>query len=476
MPFPIPVPKIYNITDETFFPLKLSCFCNVEKWQKYADIFCDMFKKAHGISLSKEKGGVEIYEDNSVKPGQYKIEVDGMVKLYASDDEGIRYALASALQLPERNGTVAKKIHIEDYPDKEHRAFMLDLSREWHTFDKILKYIDVCFVAKIKYLQLHFADTQRYTLPSKAFPKLSTENESYTFEEIAYLNEYAKDRGVVIIPEYEGPGHAKRFNDVYPEVFSDKEDMGEEVPECVYLDDTVICAGSRIAFEANKTLLKEIADMFPDSPYIHIGGDEANFEKWNNCSVCRKYMEEKGISDVKELYCDYIARLTEYIITLGRIPMVWEGFPKSGTNRIPKETIVVAWDASYQLPGELLESGFKIINACWKPLYLVPGSHPKFRSWGIDEIYDWNIYNWQNIFDCSKATLNPVTISPSDNMIGTMMCAWEGNYESEITRVGECLPIMSERVWNINKRYDRMGIYPGHENIMRIIFRVIQDR
>lgn len=475
MPLPVPVPKVYSIIDEDGVRIKSALYSHVEKWNVYADVFADMYKKAHGIDLAREKGGIDLFEDTSLAGGAYRIEAEGKVCVYASDDEGILYGLASVLQLPYSDGTVAK-LKIEDYADKDHRALMIDLAREWHTFDKLLKYVDVCFISKIKYLQLHFADTQRYTLPSKAFPKLSTEGESYSFEQIEILNNYAKNRGVILIPEYEGPGHAKHFNTSYPEVFSDKDDMGVEIEKFECIDDTLICAGSETAFEANKTLIKEIADMFPNSPYIHIGGDEANFKRWNNCSLCRKYMKENGISDVRELYCDYIARLTEYILTLGRTPMVWEGFPKNGTDRIPKETIVVAWDASYQTPDELIESGFNIVNACWKPLYIVPGSHPKFRAWGINEIYDWNVYNWQNIFESSKATLNPIDIPPTDKMLGSMLCAWEGNYESEITRVVECLTTMSERVWNINRRFDRMGFYPGHENIMRIIYRVIQDR
>ncbi len=47
---------------------------------------------------------------------------------------------------------------------------MIDLVREWHSARTIYKYIDVCFMLKIRYLHLHFIDDQRYTLPSKAFP------------------------------------------------------------------------------------------------------------------------------------------------------------------------------------------------------------------------------------------------------------------------------------------------------------------
>lgn len=475
MPRPVPTPKIYKITNEGISGFKCAVFSYKEKWQKYADIFSDMYLKAHGRKLENSKGGIELFEDNSVWKGNYRIEANDGIKIYASDDEGILYGLASALQLPDKEGKI-EHLYIEDYPDKGHRAFMADLAREWHPFSKLLKYVDMCFISKIKYLQLHFIDTERYTLPSKAFPLITTEGESYTYEEIEYLNKYAKDRGVIIIPEYEGPGHARRFNETYPEIFSDKDDMGLNIEKFECVDDTLICAGSEKAWEANKTLLKEIADMFPDSPYIHIGGDEANFKRWDNCSVCRKYMEEKGIADVKELYCDYIARLTEYVLSLGRTPMVWEGFPKEGTAKISKETIVVAWDASYQTPDELLDAGFKIINASWVPLYIVPGSHPKFRWWGIDEVYDWNVYKWQNVFEHSKATEKPIIIEPTDRMLGAMVCAWEGTFESEITRVVDNLTAMCERVWNIEKKYNRMDFHTGQENIMRIIYRVIQDR
>lgn len=203
MPIPVPFPKVCNIIEENGVKIKPALYSYIEKWNNYAAVFADMYKKAHGIELIPEKGGIELCEDVSLLGGAYRIEADGKVCIYASDDEGIRYGLASALQLPYSDGTVAK-LHIEDYADKDHRAFMVDLAREWHTFDKLLKYVDMCFVSKIKYFQLHFADTQRYTLPSTAYPGLPTANESYTYEEIEYLNKYAFDRGVVLIPEFEG--------------------------------------------------------------------------------------------------------------------------------------------------------------------------------------------------------------------------------------------------------------------------------
>ena len=78
----------------------------------------------------------------------------------------------------------------------------------------------LCFFYKVKYLNLHFADNKIYTLPSRAFPKLCVDGMYYTEEQIRHLREYAKARGVVLIPEFECPGHAKSLTCAYPEIFS----------------------------------------------------------------------------------------------------------------------------------------------------------------------------------------------------------------------------------------------------------------
>ena len=103
--------------------------------------------------------------------------------------------------------------------------------------------------------------------------------------------------------------------------------------------------------------------MFPDAPYIQIGGDEPNTDNWEKCSECQKYMKEHGLKNVRELYTDYVARVTDYVFTLGKIPMVYEGFPPEGTEKINKDTIVFAWDSSFHLAPDLLKAGFKIIDA-----------------------------------------------------------------------------------------------------------------
>ena len=349
-------------------------------------------------------------------------------------------------------------VHIEDYPDKDYRSLMVDLGRQWHPARTLYKYIDVCYMYKVKYLHLHFCDTLLYSFPSKAFPKLNKPGRFYTEEEIKALNAYAKTKGVILVPEFECPGHAPLLVRNYPEVFADSfsEDLKDKV---LYNEagikitvDSLVCASSEKSLEGIKTLIKEICDLFPDSTYINIGGDEAHIKLWDMCKCCTDYMAKNNISCVKELYVDYLSRIINYVLSLGKTPMVWEGFSNEYAHKIPKETIVIVWESFYNTAPELLEKGFRVINASWKPLYLTPKQRPaKATSWDIYDILKWNVYNWQNWNDISEAFLNPITVQPTDAVLGSMFCSWEQTYEQEISSLMEKVGALSERTWTVKR-------------------------
>ena len=479
----IPLTKQCEITDGAAHTIQPYITSNRQDWSVHIKAFCDTFKRAHGVSLADGVGGVEVIYDSSVSENAYRIATDGALKIYASTSEGLCYALATSIQLCDAvNGEInIPTVRIEDYPDKDYRAVMVDLGREWHPFNKLLKYVDLCYFYKIRYLNLHFADNKLYTLPSKAFPKLCVKDRYYTEAQIKELREYAKARGVVLVPEFECPGHAPVLNAYYPEIFSDcpegevdifRNESGEIID-----NKALICASSESAVEGVKTLLKEICELFPDSPYVHIGGDEANISIWEQCVHCREYMKKNGINGVYGLYSDYVARICSYVLSLGKTPMVWEGFPEDGSDKVPKETVVISWENHYQTTKQLLSHGFKIINASWKPLYLGPYSYaPKTKfSWGAREIFEWNVYNWQHWWEKSKATLTPINVPPTDQVIGAMLCAWEMTYEQEISELMVNLAAISERLW----KTERMRSFDDFRNtlfrIQYLCARIIQD-
>ena len=483
MPTFIPAPKKFTVTDTQKHEVPFAIYTEEKAWELYARTFIETFSKGYYKELNfNEKGGIELYRDDTLAADAYRIDTEGALKIHASSDEGINYGLATALQILDvkDDRICLEAMQIEDHPDKDFRALMVDLGREWHPFGKVLKFVDVCFYYKIKYLQLHFADTKLYTLPSKAFPKLPSEGKHYTLEQIEELREYAKARGIVLIPEFECPGHAPRLNECYPEVFGD---LGTGEGALFYNEagdvinnKSLLCATRESAVEGVKTLLREMAEMFPDSPYLHIGGDEANIALWDQCSSCTEYMKKNNISDVYELYSDYVGRITSFVLSLGRTPIVWEGFPKKGSERIPKETIVIAWECHYQMPADLLESGFKIINAAWKPLYIVPGmAFSPTINWQAKDILDWNVYNWQHWWPKSEARLNPITVPDTDQLIGSMLCSWEMTFEQEISTVMSNLGAMSERVWTTRRTRTFEEFGSGFRKLYDLLGRIIQD-
>lgn len=475
----LPTPKTCNIVNEELHTVQPSIFCEEAAWKKLSNAFCESCLKIFGCKLSNaESADIVLMFDESLAEGAYCLDSTQRLILRASSSNGIAHALATALQLLScQNGLLAvPSVTISDHPEKNYRAFMIDSVSYFHPLDKLLKYVDLCFFYKVNHLHLHFADNRAYAFPSRAYPKLPTPGRHYTHEQIERLNRYADARGIKLVPEFECPGHAKALNTAYPEVFANRscEETGQYYNELgnPITADSLICAGSEQAFEGIKTLLREICALFPNAPYIHIGGDEATHELWNNCPTCRAYMERHGISDSYSLYGEFVGRLASFVLSIGKTPMVWEGFSKESAHYVPKETVVIAWESHYQTAPDLLENGFDIINASWQPTYFVPSL---VHRWGPAELLDWNLYNWQHWWPESAAYLNPIHVAPTPRVLGASLCAWGLTYEQLISRLAENLPAFSERTWTAERRMDFNTYHLAYKALCPKAAALIQD-
>lgn len=432
----IPAPKKFNYINEKGIVIKPNIIFD-KNFEKAVKSFCGYVKKSYKINFSFEEGGIELIYKPELDSDSYEIKSS---KLYASSCEGANYALATLYQLLEiKNGKVLlPEVEISDKPECTHRTLMIDLARKFHPVEYLFYYVDMCWLYKVNRFQLHLTDDQGFTFPSKAFPKLTCNGEFYSKDELSRLAEYANDRGVVLIPELDIPGHCQKLQQSHPEVFG----------TC-----GVLPACERV-FTALDKLYGEVCDVFPYSPYIHIGGDEAAVSRWQEDSETLEYMKEHNIADNEELYTEFIRRVTEIIFDHKRTPIVWEGFHKSGNNKISKNVIVISWENFYQPVTDLAESGFTLINASWKPLYIVtPGTH-----WTPEEILNLSRFSWRHWWENSKAYPDGIDISTDNNVIGMQLCAWGDvlqTYKSghkaaseEYELVRERVPAMAEKNWN----------------------------
>jgi len=374
----------------------------------------------------------------------YRLAVDSIVRLTGGSYQGVAMGSVTLLQMlapaPAGGGTVPR-VAIEDRPGVPFRALLVDLGRKWHEVSVLEQLVELARWYKVNYVQLHLTDDPLFTFPTRAYPELPTPGKHYSEAELRRLDEFARARGVVLIPELEVPGHASLMVSRRPDLFGFagvSEWRG------------TINMGREAAYAAIDTIVGEIASVFRASPFVHIGGDEASLEGLAADPDVRRYMAARGLADVDELYRHFLVRMNEIVKRHGKRTIVWEGFHREGRIEIPRDVLVMAWETVYQLPQDLLAGGYTIVNASWKPLYVV-----NQRKWPVDYIYGtWNLYRWENWVP-RMPSYTPIQLDSTPRVIGAMMCAWEQPQHMELPSLRRRLAAMSERTWNAAVRPER---------------------
>ena len=122
---------------------------------------------------------------------------------------------------------------------------------------------------------------------------------------------------------------------------------------------------------------------------------------------------------------------------------------------------------------DLLAEGFRVINASWSPLYIVPSFTCR---WDAFEILKWNVHRWQHWWPKSEAHLNPITVPNTDQVLGATLCSWEQTFEQEINAVMENLAALSERTWNVRRQVTDAEYTELYQSQRLKLARIIQDR
>ncbi|MBO4979864.1 MAG: family 20 glycosylhydrolase [Clostridia bacterium] len=428
----IPKPKQYKEQGE----IVIACsICADEPLAFGNKAFRRIFKKIHGVSLACGEGGFDVKYDATLEKEEYRVEG---ARVYASSLLGARNGLATLLQLVkkvEKDGVTLTNAVVLDKPDKDFRAFFADLARKWHDFDVLLGYVDLCYLNKIQYLQLHLVDDQGWTMPLRSFPEAATKGACYTHEEMAYLVEYAHEASVELIPECECVGHSRELIKNCPEEFGNEYDGP--------MNEKIMCVGKPGIWKNVRTLLSEFAEVFKYSRYIHIGCDEALHTNWTACHFCRDYMARQGIGSTTELYAHFVARVVDICLSLGRTPLLWEGFHKEYNHLVSKDAVIMSWSNNFQRVEDTLASGFRVINAGYSPIYLMGSFPPDYSI--VKEGFD--MYRW-NAYKDPAGDFDGTVIEPTDNMLGAMLCQWVDDYKGEREKVVNNMPTFSDRVWN----------------------------
>jgi hexosaminidase len=245
---------------------------------------------------------------------------------------------------------------IEDRPRFPWRGFMLDTSRHFYTVEFIKKLIDTLSLHHINKFHWHLTDDQGWRLPVEAYPLLTeigsrrldnrrdgryTGEGFYTFDDIREIVAWAAARQMEVIPEVDLPGHTSSVLAAYPGLGCTGGPY--RVEDRFGIREDVLCAGNDRIFDFFAEVLDTLAGLFP-SPYVHIGGDEVRFNRWEACPKCRNRLAALDLKSPRELQSWITVKLAEMLAERGRIAIGWdEVLEDTEQYPLPREVVVMSW-------------------------------------------------------------------------------------------------------------------------------------
>ncbi|MBN1999073.1 family 20 glycosylhydrolase [candidate division KSB1 bacterium] len=267
-------------------------------------------------------GQVVLYENES-----YRLVVNAeQIVLEAETDIGALRGLETFLQLLEadKNGYYIRGAEIKDSPRFPWRGLLIDACRHFMPVDVIKRNLDGMAAVKLNVLHWHLTEDQGFRVESKTWPKLhelGSDGFYYTQAQIKDVVQYAADRGIRVVPEFDMPGHATSWLTAYPELASAP---GPYTVERKWgIMDPTMDPTREFTYEFLDAFLKEMSGLFPDE-YIHIGGDENNGKQWDANEDIQQFKKSNNISDNHALQSYFNNRILKILTRYGKKMVGWD--------------------------------------------------------------------------------------------------------------------------------------------------------
>ncbi|HHS12151.1 MAG TPA: beta-hexosaminidase [bacterium] len=267
-------------------------------------------------------GELKLHEDES-----YTLRIDERsISITAETDIGCIRAMETLLQLlgADTSGYFFPVIVIEDRPRFPWRGLLIDVCRHFMPLEVLYRNIDAMAAVKMNVLHLHLTEDQGFRVEYKGDPRLHEQGSDgfyYTHEQIRHIVEYAADRGIRVLPEFDMPGHVTSWLVGVPELGSQPGPYS--ISRVWGVQDPCLDPTQEFTYEFLEKFLAEMAGLFPDE-YVHIGGDEINGNHWNANPQIVEFMKNRGMKDHHELQHHFNERVLEILTRLGKKMVGWD--------------------------------------------------------------------------------------------------------------------------------------------------------
>lgn len=323
--------------------------------QETGVIFLPGTAGAHAVLTVRTAGAgkavQELGEDES-----YKLDVAANgATLTAATPLGVLRGMQTFLQLvqPGPEGFVLHAVTIDDKPRFPWRGLMLDSSRHFQPMPKVLETLDAMEAVKLNVFHWHLSDDQGFRAESRKYPKLEemgSDGRFYTQAEMREVVDYAHERGIRVVPEFDMPGHARSWFPGYPELaagpgpytimhrYDVRQDKGPMSAEDLR-NDPAMDPTKEGTYKFLDGFLAEMTALFPDH-YFHMGGDEVDGKQWDANPQIQAFMKAHGMKDDPALQAYFTDKVRKLVTKHGKTPIGWDEVLQPDT---PKEVVIQSW-------------------------------------------------------------------------------------------------------------------------------------
>ena len=369
------------------------------------------------LGINQNPSGISVklipLETEDSAAGSYTLDAkpEG-VEIKAIDGEGFANAFYSLAGLFQLGKTTIPSVYIEDTPRFAFRGLHIDLARNFHSKDSLLKVIDQMAAYKLNKLHLHLADDEGWRLEISDLSELtdigskrchdlserkcllpflgSGPNASHsvngflTTADYKKLLQYAAMRHIEIIPSLDMPGHSRaaiksmearyhhfsafgEMDKAEEFLLTDFNDETEYRSIQNYNDNTLnVCMESTYNFV--EKVVSELQDLHTQAgvPLVryHIGADETA-GAWFESPKCKAFLEaNKDVSDIKELGPYFIQHVAKMLDEKGIMIAGWDdGMGHTDPTKIPKNVQSNYWGLFSWEDSKNHKSGIKLAHS-----------------------------------------------------------------------------------------------------------------
>ena len=411
--------------------------------------------------------------------GWYKIAFDseGKAQVESQDETGAVYAQTTLDKLPKGS----KDLVIEDWPDLRLRGFMLDVVRDFRSKEEVFKVLDIMASYKLNLLHFHLGDDESWCLEIPKLPELTAysghhdipdwdlketnalkptangriDNTTfYTEEEYKEILQYAAERQIAVVPEFDAPGHSRaaiKAMQAYEAKTGDErfrlQDPADSSRYWTAQDftDNVLDPDLPGVYNFYGVVFDEVIRMHKEAGVpllgVHIGGDEVPDGAWSGRDRKR----------VKDTFTRGMVKLAqERDLKLAGWQEIVENIEPETQEALKQQLLFVnAWSTLNEradLPARLANAGIPVLLSNVQHAYVDLAYSDAPTEIGL---------NWGGYVDERKSYALPVYSYPGlqkpENIVGAEALLWSENIRSLDDATYQMLPKalgVWERAWN----------------------------